>query len=229
MKRNERQRKEKFQYDETNKVFHIQPKTPNQQRLLEAIEHHPITITLGAAGVGKTYCATSKVAQLYLRGSYDTIILTRSNVPTGRSLGAFPGTIEEKLTPWLKPVLSVLEKKLGSHKFEYLVNKKQIQMQPLETIRGCSFENSLILIDECQNLSLEELKAISTRIGENSKMVMMGDASQSDINGGRDILRFVALCKKHGIDLPIIEFDIDDIVRSDIVGQLVKMFTKEKL
>ena len=102
-------------------------------------------------------------------------------------------------------------------------------MQPLETIRGRSFENSLVLVDECQNLTIEELKAITTRLGENSKMVLMGDSSQSDINSGKDILKFVSICRKHNIEIPIIEFTVEDIVRSDIVGQLVKAFIKEKI
>jgi len=227
MKRSEKQRRERIQRDTSS--FHIQPKTNNQQLLLEAIEEFPIVVTLGAAGVGKTFCAASKVAQLYLTGNYDSIILTRSNVPTGRSLGFFPGDIKEKLTPWLLPLISVLEKQLGKTKYEYILAKDILQLQPLETIRGRSFENSLVLVDECQNLTIEELKAITTRLGENSKMILMGDSSQSDINSGKDILRFVNICRKHNIEIPIVEFTVDDIVRSDIVGQLVKAFIKEKL
>lgn len=227
MKRTEKQRNERIQRDQRS--FHIQPKTNNQQRLLDAIEESSITVTLGAAGVGKTFCAASKVAQLFLSGRYDYIILSRSNVPTGTSLGFFPGTVEEKLAPWLLPLTSVLEKQLGKTKYDYIVAKQVLQMQPLETIRGRSFENSLVLVDECQNLTIEELKAITTRMGENSKMILMGDSSQSDINSGKDILRFVSICRKHDIDIPIIEFTVDDIVRSDIVGQLVRAFVKENI
>jgi len=227
MKRSNKQRNELIQRSERS--FHIQPKTPNQQLLLDAIHKFPITVTLGAAGVGKTYCAASKVAQLFLTGKYDHIILTRSNVPTGRSLGFFPGNVNEKLTPWLLPLISVLEKQLGKTKYEYIEAKNILQLQPLETIRGRSFENSLVLVDECQNLTIEELKAITTRLGENSKMVLMGDSTQSDINSGNEILKFCKICKKHNIDIPIVEFTVDDIVRSDIVGQLVRAFIKEKI
>lgn len=227
LKRNVRQRNEKFVKE--NNTNHIQPKTKNQQLLLDAIDNYPITVTLGAAGVGKTFCAASKVAQLYDRGNYSNIILTRSNVPTGKSIGYFPGDVKEKLTPWLLPLLSVLEKRFGKTKLECLLSRDTIQLQPLETIRGRSFEDSLILVDECQNLTIEELKAITTRIGENSKMILMGDSTQSDINNGADILRFCSICAKHSIDIPIIQFTVDDIVRSDIVGQLVRAFIKEKL
>jgi phosphate starvation-inducible PhoH-like protein len=212
-----------------DKSFHIQPKTPNQQRLLKAIDNHEITVTLGPAGTGKTFCSASKVAQLYLKGGYNNIILSRANVPTGRSLGAFPGTIEEKLAPWLMPITSVLEKQFGKTKYEYLISRQIIQMQPLETIRGRSFENSLVIVDESQNLTFEEIKAITTRLGEGSKMILSGDASQSDVSNGNGITKFVKLCDKHDINIPIIEFNTDDVVRSDIVGKLVKMFVKENV
>ena len=228
MKRASRRAKERMDSEEKIGI-HIQPKTHNQKLLLEAIDNYPLVVTLGAAGVGKTYCAASKVAQLYRKGKYDNIILTRSNVPTGKSLGFFPGTVEEKLTPWLLPLISVLENQLGKSHYDNLVGTHRIQMQPLETIRGRSFENSLILVDECQNLTIEELKAITTRLGENSKMILMGDASQSDINKGKDIIKFVDICHKHNIEVPIIKFNVDDIVRSDIVGQLVRAFIKENL
>jgi len=227
LKRSIKQRNEKFVRAE--KAFHINPKTHNQKLLLEAINEFPITVTLGAAGVGKTYCAASKIAQLYLTGKYDNIILTRSNVPTGRSLGFFPGDINEKLTPWLLPLITVLEKQLGKTKYEYIQAKGILQLQPLETIRGRSYENSLVLVDECQNLTIEELKAITTRLGENSKMVLMGDSSQSDIDNGSNIIRFCNICEKHDIEIPIIRFTVNDIVRSDIVGQLVRAFIKEKI
>jgi len=226
LKRNQRKKQEVVRQPRS---FHIQPKTKNQGLLLDAIEHFPITVTLGAAGVGKTFCAASKIAQLFLSGNYDNIILTRSNVPTGRSLGFFPGDIKEKLAPWLLPMITVLQKQLTQTKYEYLLAKDTIQYQPIETIRGRSFENALILVDEVQNITIEELKAITTRLGENSKMVLMGDASQSDINNGKDILKFCAMCERAGIEIPIVRFTVDDIVRSDIVGELVKMFIKEKI
>jgi phosphate starvation-inducible protein PhoH and related proteins len=211
------------------KVQHIQPKNFKQQQLLDAIKGYPITVTIGCAGTGKTYCSSSMIASLYLSGKYNKIILTRANVSTGRSLGAFPGTIQEKMAPWLLPITTNLERYFGEGFYKYLVSKNIIEIQPLETIRGRSYENSLVIVDEAQNLNFEELKAITTRLGENSKMVLTGDPAQSDVVNGKDILKFTSLCEKHGIHIPIVRFTSDDIVRSDIVGQLVKMFEKEGL
>jgi phosphate starvation-inducible PhoH-like protein len=198
-----------------------------QQELLDAIHDSTMTIAIGTAGTGKTYCSASKVAQLFLKGGYETIILTRPNVSTGKSLGFFPGDISEKLEPWLAPLLSVLKESLGTGRYEYLRSKNQIQIQPLETIRGQSFNDALILIDECQNLDMHEIEALTTRIGRNSKMVLMGDPRQSDVKNGMAIEKFVDMCEKYNIHVPTIRFGLNDVVRSDIVGQLVKAFYYE--
>jgi len=217
------QRKE-FDASVPPKPFHIQPKTPNQQLLIDAIEAFPITVAMGPAGTGKTYISTMTVARLYLKDKYERIILSRANVPTGRTLGHFPGTVQEKMAPWLAPLISVLEKAFGKTHYDNLVSKGKIEIQPLETIRGRSFEDSLVLIDEAQNLDFEEIKAITTRLGEGSKLILMGDPYQSDVDSGRALEKFASMCYNSSIQVPVVEFTIDDIVRSDIVAQLVKMF-----
>jgi phosphate starvation-inducible PhoH-like protein len=190
---------------------------------------NPITVTIGCAGTGKTYCSTGTIAQLYMQGKYKKIVITRANVPTGKTLGHFPGSIQEKMTPWLLPMLEVLDKAFGKEKYQYMINKSEIEIQPIETIRGRSYENALVLVDEAQNLSIDELKAITTRLGENSKLVLMGDPAQSDVKDGKDLLKFCTVVRKAGIQLPIIEFSVDDIVRSDIVADLVRVFIKENI
>ena len=210
------------------KNFHIQPKNKKQQRLIDSIRQSTITVTIGCAGTGKTYCSAMTAAQLFLSGGYNKIVLTRANVPTGRSLGHFPGTVQEKMAPWLAPLTNVLKRAFGESHYSYLVNRSSIEIQPLETIRGQSYESSIILVDEAQNLNFEEIKAITTRLGENSKLVLMGDPAQSDVNDGRSLIRFAEICKKHSISIPVIEFKVEDIVRSDIVAQLVKIFMMEK-
>jgi phosphate starvation-inducible PhoH-like protein len=209
--------------------FHVIPKNDKQDKLIRSIKMYPIVVTIGCAGTGKTYCSAGTVAQLYKQGKYDKIVLTRANVPTGKTLGHFPGTIQDKMTPWLLPMLEVLEKALGKNKYQYMLNKSEIEIQPIETIRGRSYENALVLVDEAQNLSIDELKAITTRLGENSKLVLMGDPAQSDVKDGKDFLKFCTVVRNAGIQIPIIEFSVDDIVRSDIVADLVKVFIKENI
>lgn len=225
--------KRKSRYAMKNNIhrigFNVIPKNEKQNELIRAIKLNPITVTIGCAGTGKTYCSAGTVASLYNQGKYDKIVVTRANVPTGKTLGHFPGTIQEKMTPWLLPMLEVFEKAFGKDKYKYMMNKDEIEIQPIETIRGRSYENALVLVDEAQNLSIEELKAISTRLGENSKLILMGDPAQSDVKQGEDLLKFCKLIKKNDIVLPVIEFTVEDIVRSDIVADLVKIFMLEKI
>jgi phosphate starvation-inducible PhoH-like protein len=216
------QRQEGFERP-ARSVF-IQPKNYKQDEMLKAIDFNVLTVVIGPAGTGKTFCTGMKVAQLFSTGKYARIVLTRANVPTGKSLGFFPGTVAEKMEPWLAPITNVLKDGLGKGQYEYLERKGKIIVQPIETIRGNSYEDALVIVDEAQNLSMEEIKAITTRIGENSKMILTGDPAQSDVKNGTDLKRFCDLCNSSRIDVGYIEFGIDDIVRSDIVGQLVKMF-----
>jgi phosphate starvation-inducible PhoH-like protein len=209
--------------------FHVIPKNEKQDKLIRSIKVYPITVTIGCAGTGKTYCSAGTVASLFLQGKYKKIVVTRANVPTGKSLGHFPGTIQDKMTPWLLPMLEVFEEAFGRDKYKYMMNKGEIEIQPIETIRGRSYKDALVLVDESQNLSIDELKAITTRLGENSKLILMGDPAQSDVKNGEDLIRFCKLIKKCGMQLPVVEFSVDDIVRSDIVADLVRMFIAEDL
>jgi phosphate starvation-inducible PhoH-like protein len=217
--------------DNVIKLFRINilPKNKKQETLIAAIENSKIVVTLGCAGTGKTYCSAGTIAKLYSQGSYERIVLARSNMPTGKSLGNFPGDIKDKLTPFLMPMLDVLKELFGKGKYEYMLNKGEIELQPLETVRGRSFKNSLILVDEAQNLTMDELKALSTRLGENSKLIFMGDPAQSDHKNGQDLNRFANLLIKNNIEVPVIKFNSNEIVRSDIVADLVKMFIKENI
>jgi len=158
-----------------DKAIHIQPKTENQNRLLRAIELNQLVVTIGPAGVGKTYCAVNAAINLLVQGKTKKLVLVRANIPTGKTLGSFPGDIYDKLGPWLAPMTSEIKKRLGANDYEAKRHSGQIEFHPLETIRGASFENTIILVDESQNLTYEEVKAITTRIGENSKMILMGD------------------------------------------------------
>lgn len=214
---------------QSSSAFHIQPKTPTQDYLLNCIDENVMTICIGPAGTGKTFCSGMKTAQLFLKGGYEKIVLSRPNVSTGRSLGYFPGSVEDKMEPWLKPLLEVLREGFGKGRYEYMLQKEQIEIQPMETIRGRSFENSIVIVDESQNLNIGEIKALTTRIGENSKLIMLGDPAQSDVSNGSDLEKFVQLCDSHGIPAPIVRFTVNDIVRSDIVASLVKMFVKENI
>jgi phosphate starvation-inducible PhoH-like protein len=201
----------------------------NQELYLKALQTQRQVIVLGPSGTGKTWCAATYAANEYLLGHIDKIIITRPAVSVGKSLGSLPGTLDEKFSPWLSPVLSILEDQLGKEKLKTDVKNENIIMAPLEYMRGSSFNNAFILSDECQNLDVAQFKMLVTRVGENCQLVMNGDIRQSDIREQSGLSKAIHLAKKYNIDAAVIEFTLDDVVRSDICKQWLSAFYEEGL
>ena len=217
----------KSQPNSSFQAVHIQPKNYTQNQLIRAIEDYPLVITTGPAGVGKTFVTVNVALNLLAKGKYRRIVLTRPNIPTGRSLGFFTGDIKDKMEPWLAPMLSEIKERIGTNRYDNMHRRGNLVIQPMETIRGSSFNNSIILVDEAQNLNYEEVKAITTRIGENSKMILMGDPMQTDTkNNG--LTSLVKISESQGLEIPLIKFDVNHIVRSDIVRALVIAYMNEE-
>lgn len=176
---------------------------------------------------GKTYVVATEAASLYHTKGISRIIITRPHVAVGKDVGFLPGTLEEKCAPWSLPVIDVLERHLGKGVVETGLKNGNIETAPLALMRGRSFDNSFVIVDEAQNITLQELKMVLTRIGEGSKLVLNGDIQQSDLKEGDGLTKIIHLIKKHCLDIPIVEFGIDDIVRSGITKEWVKVFTSE--
>ena len=208
----------------------FQPKTQQQSELYHQLKHNHLLVAVGPAGTGKTFTVATQAAQWLVNGDIDQVILSRANVPTGKSLGAIPGTLAEKLEPWVMPMTDVLRRQLGRGYYEHAMSKGKISTVALETIRGRSFDNAMIMIDEAQQLTMDEIKAITTRIGENAVLVLMGDPKQTDIKNKTGFVQFIQLLDNY--DPPstcVVEFNMDDIVRSDTCANMVKMFYQEGL
>lgn len=204
----------------------IEPLNENQRECLIDLYASSCVILMGPAGTGKTYLAASVAAKDLAERRIRKIIISRANVPTGKSLGAFPGTVEEKMAPWLLPITDVLRQQLGTGFYEYCVRTGAIQIQPLETIRGRSYDDAIVIMDEAQQLTIDELKAFCTRIGENSKLYLMGDRAQRDVR--TDGLQWlVNLATKHKLPVGLHTFTSDDIVRSSLCKAFVKAFEQE--
>ncbi|MFY9206273.1 MAG: PhoH family protein, partial [Yoonia sp.] len=183
----------------------------------------------GPAGTGKTYITATHAAQMYSEKKIDKIVITRPHVAVGKELGFLKGDLAEKTMPWALPVLDVLEKHLGKGVVETAIKNGNIEMAPLALMRGRSFEDAFIIVDETQNITTHELKMLLTRVGEGTTIVLNGDVQQSDLKEADGLSKVIHLAKKHMLPVPIIEFGVDDIVRSDICAQWVKIFMKEKL
>ena len=211
------------------KVMTLVPLNDNQRDYLKALDTHNQVIVCGHSGTGKTFLAATKAANMYLQKQVDKIIVTRPNVSVGKDLGYFPGDLNEKFGPWAVPVIDVLQQRLGKGVVETAIKNGNIEMAPMSVMRGRSFKNAFVILDEAQNTSVAEIKMFLTRIGENCKVVLNGDIKQSDIREQSGLSKVIHLVKKYGMDVPVIEFGIDDIVRSEACKQWIISFESEKL
>jgi phosphate starvation-inducible PhoH-like protein len=216
-------------HDAGKQSFDLLPKTDKQAMYIDALKESDQVVVLGPAGTGKTYVVSTFAASQYHTKDIDKIVITRPHVAVGKDIGFLPGTLEEKCAPWALPVIDVLEKHLGKGVVETGLKNGNIETVPLALIRGRSFDNTLIIIDEAQNLTVEELKALVTRVGEGSKLVINGDTQQSDLKQGDGLSKLTHLIKKYTLPIPVIEFTVKDIIRSDVTAMWVKTFLAEGL
>jgi phosphate starvation-inducible PhoH-like protein len=207
-------------------VSGLVPKTAKQKEYIDAINTSKQIIVLGPAGTGKTYIAATMAADMYTMKAIDKIIVTRPNVASGRPLGFRPGDMHEKMEEWLIPVLGTLREHLGKNAVETAIKNGNIEFAPLETMRGRSFENAFIILDEAQNLTTEEMKMFTTRIGEGCTTVINGDVFQSDLKTASGLSVAIELAEKYNMDIPIVEFGVDDIVRSELCKQWIIAWMK---
>jgi phosphate starvation-inducible PhoH-like protein len=222
-------RKTNYKNADNKRTSGLVPKTDKQAEFLDALKSSSQVLVLGPAGTGKTYVTATYAADLYTLKEIDKIVITRPHVAVGKDIGFLPGTLEEKTYPWALPVLDVLEKHWGKGMLETAIKNGNVEMAPLALMRGRSFENSFIIVDESQNITTHELKMLLTRVGEGSTIVLNGDVQQSDLQGTDGLTKIIHLAKKHMLPVPVVEFGIDDIIRSDICAQWVKVFMKEGL
>ena len=220
-------RKTNYKNYDKKQTSGLVPKTANQKLLIDAMKEYSQVFILGPAGTGKTYVAATYASDLYTLKEIDKIVITRPHIAVGKDIGFLPGTLEEKTYPWALPVLDVLQKHLGKGAVETGIKNDNIEMAPLALMRGRSFDNAFIIVDEAQNITTHELKMLLTRVGEGSTIVLNGDVQQSDLKEADGLSKVIHLAKKHMLPVPVIEFGVEDIIRSDICAQWVKVFMKE--
>lgn len=214
-------------HDARKSSIHIVPKTAGQEHCLNSMEEADQVIVFGPSGTGKTFIVSSYAAQLYHNKTINKIVITRPHVAVGKDLGYLKGDLEDKTKPWAMPVIDVLEEQLGKGVVDTALKKGNIEVAPLALMRGRSFNNAFVICDESQNITFHELKMLLTRIGEGSKLVLNGDIMQSDLKEADGLSRILGLVKKYDLPVPVVEFDIDDIVRSDACKMWVETFVME--
>lgn len=201
----------------------VKPKTRNQNNYVKSIDVNTLTISTGPAGTGKTLLASYIACKKLLNGEVKKLILTRPMVQTGKNtVGFLPGNLEEKIAEYLIPLYDYLCYFIGESNVKELVEKKIINFCCLEMLRGRTFDESFIILDEAQNANLDQLLLLTTRVGNGSTLVINGDLKQSDINTS-GLYNFID--RIDGVDsVNICEFDKDDILRSKFVKDVLERF-----
>lgn len=202
----------------------IRPLNATQAAYLDALRCSEQVFVLGPAGTGKTWLAATHAADRLRGHQIDKIILTRPNVPCGRSLGFFPGDLNEKFAPWAAPVVEAIKERMGRNAFEIALKNGDIEMVPFEVMRGRSFRDAFVLLDEAQNASADEIKVFLTRIGEGCTTVINGDVTQCDLDQESGLALVLDMIRRQSLPVPVIEFTVDDIVRSGVCGMWVRAF-----
>ena len=205
----------------------LAPKTPNQRRYLEAIERNDLVLGVGPAGTGKTYLAVAMAISALLAKQVARIILTRPAVEAGERLGFLPGTLQEKIDPYLRPLYDALFDMMESEKVDKLLERNTIEVAPIAFMRGRTLNDSFIILDEAQNSTTEQMKMVLTRTGFNSKMVVNGDITQIDLPPGKRSGLIDALEVLRGVEgISMVQFDDRDVVRHTLVQRIVKAYER---
>jgi phosphate starvation-inducible PhoH-like protein len=209
----------------SNRGRTIRPKTLNQKRYVDAIDKHTVIFGIGPAGTGKTYLAMAKAVQALQAKQVNRIILTRPAVEAGERLGYLPGTLSEKIDPYLRPLYDALHDMLDPETIPKLLTAGTIEVAPLAYMRGRTLNDAFIILDEAQNTSPEQMKMFLTRLGFGSKMVVTGDVTQVDLpSGTRSGLRVVQGILDGIQDVGFCQLTAHDVVRHRLVGRIVAAY-----
>ncbi len=209
----------------SNRGRTIRPKTSNQKAYVEAIAENTITFGIGPAGTGKTYLAMAKAVAALQAREINRIILTRPAVEAGEHLGFLPGTLTEKIDPYLRPLFDALHDMLDQEAIPKLMQSGVIEVAPLAYMRGRTLNDSFIILDEAQNTTPEQMKMFLTRLGFGSKMVITGDVTQVDLPGGKN--SGLATIRKilEGIDdIAFLDLTAEDVVRHRLISDIVNAY-----
>jgi phosphate starvation-inducible PhoH-like protein len=204
----------------------IRPKTLGQKAYVDAIDNNTIVFGIGPAGTGKTYLAMAKAVQALQRKEISRIILTRPAVEAGERLGFLPGTLNDKIDPYLRPLFDALHEMLDPETIPKLMTTGTIEVAPLAYMRGRTLNDSFIILDEAQNTTPEQMKMFLTRLGFNSKMVVTGDSTQVDLPGGLSGLKTARAALKGVEDMHFAELTSKDVVRHALVARIVDAYGK---
>jgi phosphate starvation-inducible PhoH-like protein len=206
----------------------LSPRNKSQKEYLNKLqdESNSIVFAIGPAGTGKTMLAVQNGIKLFQEGKIEKIVVTRPAVSVDEDLGFLPGTLEEKMAPWTRPIFDVLGEYYSQKDIENMLYEKVVEISPLAYMRGRTFKNAYIIADEMQNATQNQMKMLLTRLGESSKMVVTGDLAQADRLKDNGLINFIERIEKHKklqyID--VVRFESQDIERHDAVKEVLEIY-----
>ncbi|WP_300768594.1 PhoH family protein [uncultured Bifidobacterium sp.] len=204
----------------------VRPKTAGQVRYVSAIESHTITFGIGPAGTGKTYLAVAKAVRAFQDHRVSRIILTRPAVEAGESLGFLPGTLNDKVDPYLRPLYDALSDMLGSDRLRRYLDDGTIEVAPLAYMRGRTLNDAFVILDEAQNTTEQQMKMFLTRLGFNTTMIITGDVTQVDLTVPRSGLSSIEGILSGIDDIAFVHLEATDVVRHALVGRIVEAYDR---
>jgi phosphate starvation-inducible PhoH-like protein len=216
----------KYKFETWKKT--IIPKSLGQNSYFEALNNYELVFGLGPAGTGKSYLAVAKGIDMLKKGLVEKIILTRPAVEAGERLGFLPGDMKEKIDPYLRPIYDALYEMMPSDRVEKKIQSGEIEIAPLAFMRGRTFNNAYVIVDEAQNTTSVQMKMVLTRIGEGSRMVINGDLSQVDLPSGQisGLQESQKILSKIN-DIKIVSLEAEDVIRHPIVAKIIKAYDQK--
>lgn len=206
--------------------YPVRPKTLGQAGYVQAIDEHTITFGIGPAGTGKTYLAVAKAVRAFQEGQVRRIILTRPAVEAGENLGFLPGSLNEKVDPYLRPLYDALSDMFGPERMRALLDDGTIEVAPLAYMRGRTLNDAYVILDEAQNTTAQQMKMFLTRLGFNTKMVVTGDITQVDLAAPRSGLATIERVLRGIDDIAFVHLGAADVVRHALVGRIVDAYER---
>jgi phosphate starvation-inducible protein PhoH and related proteins len=201
----------------------VKPRSDGQQQLMDSIEANPLTVALGPAGTGKTYLAIAAAVKALDDGKIDRIVLSRPAIEAGETLGFLPGTMEEKMSPYLRPLFDALGERMGGKRVRQYMADGTIEIAPIAYMRGRTLNNAFVVIDEAQNCTYGQIKMLLTRLGWHSTMVITGDPDQTDLLPGVSGLTDIAERLNTLNDIAIVKLTHSDVVRHPLVACMLSV------
>lgn len=207
----------------------VRPRTQGQQEYLEAIARHEMTFAIGPAGTGKTYLAMAVAVSHLMNKKVKRLILTRPAVEAGENLGFLPGDLEEKISPYLRPLYDALYAMVDLTKVQRMIEEQRIEVAPLAFMRGRTLDHSFILLDEAQNTTSEQMKMFLTRLGQGSRAIITGDVTQCDLpRGTKSGLAEAARILKSVPEIGMVHLSRRDVVRHPLVERIISAYETER-